>query len=527
MKESAALPGIRIDPPLIKEAGKTETHIPDHLLKQLSEYINENLGLYFPEDRWRALKRSMGAVARDLDETGKTAPNIETCIHRLLSSPPTGEILDILARRLTIGETYFFRDIHLFDVLRDSVLPEIIRKKRYAGKRLRFWSAGCCTGEEPYTLAILLDRMLADRYTWNIKILGTDINPSFIERAREGVYTTWSFRETPRWALDEYFTKSDGGRYKIVPKIKRMVDFMRVNLAEKERAADNAELENMDIVFCRNVMMYFKPDRRRRTIDYFAAMLKDGGWFVISPSESGYVKHIRLKPVNFSGVLMFRKTSGTGNGVQTAGVVKTDDFAGIRDDGGLWARRKERLQPPAEAEPPKAYLEAIVQFDSGSFQAAADLLRPLLESGGFANGTSIHSASIMYLAARSLAAAGETAEAVPWCEKAAAADHINPEIHYVLATLYQETGKFEESKATLQHVLFLDSHFAPAHFAMGNLARQEGKKNESRRHFQKALDLFTAMPQDTVLPHGTGVPVKTFVRITETLLGTPNSRRVS
>ncbi len=528
MKEAVKFPGIRIESPLNTETDKTDAHVPEYLLNQLSEYINDNLGLYFPKDRWRALKRSMAAAARDLDETGKDPPNMETFINRLLSQPPTSEILDVLARRLTIGETYFFRDMHLFDVLRDTVLPEIIRKRRYEGKRLRFWSAGCCTGEEPYTLAILLDRMLADRYTWNIKIMGSDINTAFIERAREGVYTTWSFRETPKWALDAYFTKSAGGRYRIVPKIKRMVDFMQLNLAENGRLDPDGTFKDMDIVFCRNVMMYFKPEQRHRTIDCFASSLKKGGWFVISPSESGYVKHVRLNPVNFSGVLMFRKTMEGAKPFQVGGGVKLDRASRSERSSVESKSFRGRPDPVDIVEPPPdVYLEAITCFETGSFQAAVDSLRPLLESASLKNGASIHSAKIMYLAARALGATGETAEAVLWCEKAAAADHVNPEIHYFLATLYQEIGRFEDSKTTLRHVLFLDPEFAPAHFTIGNLMRQEGKTNESRRHFEKALDLLTAMPPDTVLPHGTGAPVKTFVGVTETLLENLKNRPVS
>src|SRR4030042_4674815 len=204
---------------MIKKAAYKIT-ISDYLVARLSKYISENMGLYFPEKRWNDLRHKflLAAIKFGFNDA-------ESCIHWLLSSPLTQEQIEILSCYLTIGETHFYRDKLIYDGLEKNVLPELIKTRRKQGKYLRIWSAGCSSGEEPYSIAILLYKMLPDIKDWNISILATDINPIVLEKAKKGIYKKWSFRSTPEWVKDCYFIKNKEASFTIMPFIKNMISF--------------------------------------------------------------------------------------------------------------------------------------------------------------------------------------------------------------------------------------------------------------------------------------------------------------
>ncbi|MEK6725752.1 MAG: CheR family methyltransferase [Deltaproteobacteria bacterium] len=155
---------------------------------------------------------------------------------------------------LTIGESFFFPDKGQFEVLKERILPELIEKRKDV-RSLRIWSAGCSRGEEPYSLAILLDGLLPDRRDWNISIVGTDINEDTLGKARLGAYTQWSFRMVEQEVQGRYF-KRRRDEWEIDERIRNMVTFSYGNLIEE--AFPNHEICNMDLIMCRNVFIYFK-----------------------------------------------------------------------------------------------------------------------------------------------------------------------------------------------------------------------------------------------------------------------------
>src|SRR5258708_24852169 len=164
--------------------------IPETLLSLFSRFVEKETGLHFPKDRWADLERGILAAAHEFG-----SQSAESCILKLMASPLTKEQIETLAASLTVGETYFFRDKKVFEVLETDILPGLIQSRRGGEQRLRIWSAGCCTGEEPYSLAMLLTRMLPDIADWRITIVATDINARFLRKASEGIYGQWSLRE--------------------------------------------------------------------------------------------------------------------------------------------------------------------------------------------------------------------------------------------------------------------------------------------------------------------------------------------
>ena len=201
--------------------------LPDPLVARLSDFLAQQIGLHFPKERWSDLKRKIAAAAPAFG-----APDAESCAQRLLSAPLTRNQIEILASHLTVGETYFLREKKSFDLLEQQIFPELLRARAGAERRLRVWSAGCCSGEEPYSLAILLDRLIPGFRDWNITLLATDINPEFLRKAADGVYGEWSFRDAPAWLRERYFKKRKNGRFEIDPHIRNRVTFSYLNLAE-------------------------------------------------------------------------------------------------------------------------------------------------------------------------------------------------------------------------------------------------------------------------------------------------------
>jgi chemotaxis protein methyltransferase CheR len=278
------------------------TAISSSMLSQLSEFIAREMGLHFPTGRWADLERGIRSAAREFD-----FEDVEVCIEWLLSSRPVREKVEILASHLTIGETYLFREKKIFEALEESVLPELIRSRSGGGQRLRIWSAGCATGEEPYSVAILLSKIIPDFNNWNVTILSTDINPRFLQKALLGVYSEWSFRDCPRWVKDKYFKETKDGRFEIVLDIKKRVIFSHHNLAEDPYPSLLNNTNAMDIIFCRNVLMYFAQDQVNKVVQGFYDCLIDGGWLIVSPTEASHVLYPQFTVVNFPGAILYRK----------------------------------------------------------------------------------------------------------------------------------------------------------------------------------------------------------------------------
>ena len=187
------------------------------LLAELSDFVADRLGLFFPEDRWPDLARGVAAASKELGFAGADARWLNMA---RLSDQQTAA----LAKYLTVGETYFFRDPDSFEWLERHVLPSLVAERADSSRSLRLWSAGCCTGEEAYSLAISCSRVVPDRQNWSVYVLGTDLNETSLEKARAGLYSDWSFRSSPESLQARYFTSCAGKKWQILPEIRSMVE---------------------------------------------------------------------------------------------------------------------------------------------------------------------------------------------------------------------------------------------------------------------------------------------------------------
>ena len=243
----------------------------------LRDFIYNHCGLHFEEDQLYLLEKRL---CRRLSI--HQLPTFTEYAMFLKYDPRADEEIATVVDLLTTNETYFFREGYQLKAFTEEVIPEIARTKK--DKTLRVWSAGCSTGEEPYTIAMLLMdvKTKLGLNSWNIEILGSDISHRVLGVARRGVYNPTSFRETEEKYL-RYFDEADGGRRKIKDELKKMVSFMHLNLLDDKRIG---LLQPMDVIFCRNVIIYFDTLAKKTVVELFHDRLVPGGYLLLGHSES-------------------------------------------------------------------------------------------------------------------------------------------------------------------------------------------------------------------------------------------------
>ncbi|MGH8606530.1 MAG: CheR family methyltransferase [Gammaproteobacteria bacterium] len=198
-------------------------------------------------------------------------------------SESNGEELEQFTNAITTNLTAFFRELHHFEYLANTALPELIAKKA-PSRRLRIWSAGCSSGEEAYSLAIVVKESLLDSADWDVRILATDIDSNMLSKARQGIYSQERVQDLSHERLQRLFLKGRGshrGMVKVVPQLRSLVHFKRLNLLHEWPMRGP-----FDIIFCRNVVIYFDQETKRAMFDRFAELMGDGNHLFVGHSES-------------------------------------------------------------------------------------------------------------------------------------------------------------------------------------------------------------------------------------------------
>jgi chemotaxis protein methyltransferase CheR len=250
--------------------------IPQMTLEQfrrLRDYIYQKTGIYFSDNKMYYVERRL------LDRMEKINSNHFDKYYSLLRFDTQGAELQAFIEMLTVNETYFFREFGQLKCFAEELLPELSSENN---EGIVIWSAGCSTGEEAYTIAIILSEMLSPEKLARCKIIATDIDNKVLAFARKGVYGERSFRHIPLPYLRRYFERV-GTEYKVGDKLRRLVDFRQINLINSEQMQS---ISGVDAVFCRNVLIYFDDvSRRQVALDFFQA-LKPGGYILLGTSES-------------------------------------------------------------------------------------------------------------------------------------------------------------------------------------------------------------------------------------------------
>lgn len=353
---------------------------------------------------------------------------------------------------LTNSETYFFRDHGQFDLLRLRLLPELIERRR-AAKTLRLWSAGCASGEEAYSLAMLVDMLLPERADWNILILGSDVDETVLAKARHGHYRQWSFRMVPPALQQRYFLQ-DGDEWMLDERIRNMVTFRAGDLIREPFPA--GEQRDMDLILCRNVFIYFGADDVAAVADKLADALNEGGYLM-----TGHTELIGHRMRNMQTKLF------------AEGVV-------------------HRRVAPAPAEtlraPPVAPLLAVPKRAPSAPLVLAQL-PPLAKPG----------ADELLATARERADEGKYDQAEQACRQALVAAPLAPGPYFLLAQLAQLKGDFKLAGELLDKTLYLDPRNVAATLEQAALCERAENLPRAQTLRRAALDIVRTLPGDSVI----------------------------
>lgn len=454
--------------------------LSDEILSRLGDFATATLGLRFPPDRWRELARGVGAAALELGIS-----DVEAWIETLLADEASGADIKALANHLTIGETYFFRHRESFTLMGEEILPERFAARREQGRSLRIWSAACSTGEEPYSVAMLLRRMYPELSPATVSISATDINTHSLARAQRGLYSEWSFRDTPAWLKDAYFSRKPNGRYEITREVRQLVKFSHLNFADPIYPAEFGERADYDLILCRNVLMYFSAEWHARIVRRVVAALAPDGWLLVGPCD------ISIPQATELGL----EQRGPGS------FLRTEKKTAVRAPAPalppvIWPVAQPAAAPkPAEVVPLLPSLP-LLKEDAPVAKAAA----PLPEA------TQTESEVVSALA-HEKADRGDLSSALLACDEAIALDKVNPDFHYLRGCILQEQERLPEAVQAFQRVLFLDPKAVMAHFALGCIAERLGDHGEARRHLSLVLRILSEANRGDAVPGAEGLTV--------------------
>jgi chemotaxis protein methyltransferase CheR len=285
-----------------------EIPLSDEEFRLIRDLIYSHCGLYFDSDATYLLEKRLAKRLQLHHLTG-----FKDYYHFLKYNRNRDQELSDIMDVLTTNETYFFRESFQLKAFTDEIIPALRETKMKSGDRtLRIWSAGCSSGEEPYTIAMLLLDM-GGFAGWNVEIIGTDISQRVIQQARKGLYGKASFRVTDDSYIRRYFTEQDG-MYRVNDKVRELVTISHLNLLDANRIA---LLGRMDVIYCRNVIIYFDEVARRKVIDSFYRALRDGGYLLLGHSESLMNISTAFTLKHLKNDMVYQKpfSGGTGGGL--------------------------------------------------------------------------------------------------------------------------------------------------------------------------------------------------------------------
>jgi len=414
-------------------------------------------------------------VSRRLTETG--AGDCRMYLD-LLQEPGRGPSeWNALVPEITIGESFFFRHQEHFDALRTVVLPELIARNN-ASRQLRIWCAGCADGSEPYSLSILLRRDLGHLLVgWDARILATDINSRALAVAAEGRFEDWAFRSLPGEIRQSCFQKG-GKSWVIAPAYKQGVSFRQHNLAQ-DSFPPTLDRAPLDLIICRNVMIYFAPELIRATVRQFHECLAPGGWLLVGPSEPNMTCFTAFETVNLPGATLYRKP-------------------GRRLEEGIDMARAWIPAVPLPLRPSLPVLPGT---------------RPLLRDNAARDAPLRDEAADTMLAElRAHAGAQDWDNAARCCRQLGQCDSLNPAVYLYQALIWEHSGQSLEAEKSLRKALYLDRNCAPAHFRLGVLLLARGDRAQASRCFANTVAALSGHAGNEPLPDLGGITVADLLR---------------
>ena len=477
------------------------------LWEATAELVHRRTGLVFPEGRRRTLEDGVARIMR------RNRIGDPQALVRQLESQAA--LLDELVSEITVGETYFFRHPEQIAVIRNRILPALLRETR--DRPLRMWSAGCATGEEPYTLAILAWEMgITDR----VRILGTDLSRHALRVARRGRYRPWSLRGTPAEIRNRHFTE-ENGTLTLSPAIRDLVDLRYLNLAEDVYPALSTQVWGMDLVLCRNVLIYFDAETGGEVAGRLLESLSEPGWLVVGASDPLLSQWAPAAVVQTDAGLAYRRPATAPTPPSPPGAtpppppttfVATSEVSSRASPGPPGSPPRESVEIPSPpAFPPSLGEKARARYAARDYREAADLAQEALSATS-------HDAELWVLLVRSLANLGRMRDAARFCTAAAEHHSTDPELAYLEAVLFANLDRPVDSVRAARRALYLDRGFVMAHLTLGSALSRLGDRGGARRSFRNAQAILGELPPQAGPPASDGEPAGRLLLLAKTQL---------
>lgn len=456
--------------------------LSDAEFNALATLLHTAAGLAFDDSRRESLSYS---VTERMRVSGSTDVLAYLALVR-----DDGKERQALLDEVTIPETHFFRNPPQIRALRQYVLPEILRRASTT-KRLRIWSAGCSTGEEPYTLAMLVRELLPAAAGWDVKIVATDVSMRALAAARKGRYAERSFVMTDPIDLKRFFTlDTEAGAWQVRDEIREMVEFRHHNLVTEPPPFEPGQL---DLVFCRNVTIYFDRDTTKALMRRLHTCLRDGGYLFLGHAETLWQVTDAFSLVSLGDAFVYRRQPAEGDRLRVLPDRRTEDEPRpTRADRrrGPDSRRgtetppeapKPRLRPPPVIPPRAAPPRSVPPRSVPGHSATPPPADPLV-------------------AVRAAVTAGRYAEAADLAAECGVAEPLRSEAHYLHGLALSNLGRDDEALVVLRKAVYLDPRDGFAHFLLGGALERCNETIAAARSYRAAAATLGGRPLDAVAP---------------------------
>lgn len=445
-------------------------------LDRLVSSIKDRFGIVMASDPLKARERVSALVrdmSQDLDEK-------QDRVFAWIMERSDQAFVEIISPYITVGETYFFRDRKTLKSFREGMLPSLASNVK---RPIKVWSAGCSTGEEPYTLAMIMEDSTLG-LGGGFRVYGTDLNENSLKKAKKGVYGRWSFRGMSDLEIARYFDPFEGGFFQVKERYRSEVSFGSTNLVASILPWHDGEI---DVIFCRNVIMYFDDDGRKKVLEGFMDALSPCGWLIVAACETSLLDGSPFHPIHIDGQTFFRPTDPSQGLCPFTSRIwppseEPEDPAGENDDYD-----DDYDYGVTEEEFPTPYSHLIE--DPSNKEVEPD---------------TVPSVDIDVI--RAMADRGEREKALDLC--LSLGNSTDPYVHYLTSIIYQDVGNLADAKERLRKALFLDPSFVMAHYSLLGIAISEGNERERTRNLRNLRGILLEMTDNDVIPHGDGATAK-------------------
>jgi chemotaxis protein methyltransferase CheR len=504
-------------------------------IEQFRMIVVRRLGLHYEDGR---LDYLADVLRQRMESNG--SPRFDAYVKRLTTSPSGSEEFRALAEQLTVNETFFFRHADNLRAFAEVALPDRVRARSH-DKRLRILSAGCASGEEPYSLAILVREALPDLAAWDVKIIGIDVNPAMLAKAKQARYTAWSLRASSEDAKRRYF-RQDGRDFVLAPEVQKMVTFEERNLVDENPPFWQSLA--CDVIFCRNVLMYFTPDMARDVVRRISHALLPSGFFFIGHAENlrGLTQEFHLCHTHDTFYYRRRNASEAVSAAETwPGPPReqtVDALPAVVESTASWVdviqRATERIATLTDGRSHSLDQGAPRTFPASqpASMAAArtwdlGLVLEAVRQERFSDALALMSSlpleshedpDAVLLRAVLLTNNGRLDESEEVCNRLLALDELNAGAHYLMALCREHASDLTGAMEHDQTAIYLDAGFAMPHLHLGIMAKRAGDGATAQRELAQALILLVREDVSRLLLFGGGFSRETLRQLCRTEL---------